>query len=139
MNLSKGPASLSSTPHWCTRENILLNLHRELWKWLSKIWLSKGVQGKNSLWGGVSLDRAILDCVVCKGIWQLGPAGFGGGQSFAGYLILALVFVRGFHFAGGTGRWAIILGNFGIFLIITNFLRFLVLSRLATRIYYVCY
>ena len=95
--------------------------------------------GEKFVMGGFSLDRAILDCVVCKGIWQLGPAGFGGGQSFAGYLILALVFVRGFHFAGGTGRWAIILGNFGIFLIITNFLRFLVLSRLATRIYYVCY
>ena len=134
MNLSKGPSSLSSTPHWCNRESILLNLYRKLWKWLSKMWLSKSVQGENWVWVG-------LFWVV----WLAG--GFGnwvpqvsvGGQSFAGYLILALVFVWGFHFAGGTGRWAIILGDFGIFLIFTNFLRFLVLSRLATRIYHVCY
>ena len=29
--------------------------------------------------GGLSLDGAVLDCVVCRGIWGLGSAGFGGG------------------------------------------------------------
>ena len=55
--------------------------------------------------GGLSLDGAVLDCVVCRGIWGLGSAGFGGGGGhwFAGHLILALVFLRGFYFAGGLG------------------------------------